>query len=279
MFHLGLPKESFSIKFRKKSINLILPPRLGLAPLRKPGSAERMKTTHGINYHLNKSLQMESLPDKFESIKKMRLELYKESDRGACLLSVSFLENQLELLLKKYLVNSNKTTINKVFENYGPLATFSSKIDMGFLLGLISKESFDDLNNIRKIRNEFAHSYGLIDFQNTKIRSICLSLKTHYREKTENPKDLFISTVCGIIGRLNSKEFTVIRVLEYTDKISLEDMNNTAQKNKNIILDNLNKYKDLLDKKYADSPLKEELIKEHVSEYIQDLFSALKPES
>lgn len=52
-----------------------------------------------------------------------------------------------------------------------PLGTFSSRIHIAFALGLITKSQFSDLEHLRKIRNEFAHSWKLLSFEDKKITS------------------------------------------------------------------------------------------------------------
>jgi len=61
-------------------------------------------------------------------------------------------------------------------ENRGPIGTFESRIDMAFMLGLISENERRILNLIRKIRNEFSHSAEHIDFESSRVKDMCLSL-------------------------------------------------------------------------------------------------------
>ncbi|MBU1229642.1 MAG: MltR family transcriptional regulator [Proteobacteria bacterium] len=49
------------------------------------------------------------------------------------------------------------------------MSNFSSKISVCYAFCLISKEIFDDMNAIRKLRNESAHSYNKIDFLDKEI--------------------------------------------------------------------------------------------------------------
>jgi DNA-binding MltR family transcriptional regulator len=51
-----------------------------------------------------------------------------------------------------------------------PLGDFSNKIKMCYCLGLIDKIIRDDLNLIRKIRNEFTHDL-YASFESDKIKS------------------------------------------------------------------------------------------------------------
>jgi hypothetical protein len=76
------------------------------------------------------------------------------------------------------------------------------------LLRLIDKVIREDLNLIRKIRNEFAH-YLYASFENEKIKNWCLQLKWHKIMITPFPpsdatsKDYFRVGVNSLISHLN----------------------------------------------------------------------------
>lgn len=92
------------------------------------------------------------------------------SDRDAAILGGSILEELLNRLLEKRLVKS--PVFKKTIDNSNsPLSTFSYKIQMCYLMGLISKKMYDDLNIVRKIRNEFAHKIVGCSFENKDIKS------------------------------------------------------------------------------------------------------------
>ena len=48
----------------------------------------------------------------------------------------------------------------EIFSAYGPLGSFSAKIDLCFYFGFLSQGEYSELHRIRRIRNEFAHSLG-----------------------------------------------------------------------------------------------------------------------
>jgi hypothetical protein len=151
--------------------------------------------------------------NKIASISEEQEELFltvfpKETDRGCALLGGIIIENLLEKLLRKAMVSTIK---DELFEGYGPLNTFSAKIELAYGFGLISKNEKLDLHAIRKIRNEFAHSddYSLT-FDSRPINSYVQKMKL--REATllnnEKPSLLrhdFILEVCMMIGFLKSK--------------------------------------------------------------------------
>lgn len=215
---------------------------------------------------------MESFANKFEVITSMRLSLERESDRGAVLLSVSFLEKEIDNLLRRHFVKNEKIQSN-LFSGYGALATFSSKIDLSYVLGLISKQTLDDLNCIRKIRNEFAHSHFSIDFGDPKIKNLCLNLKTNFR-KGRPARVIFTTTIFGLLTRILSCE--CVQILEYHDKVSIEVLNEEVITSQLKIKENLDEFKKMLEIKYGDSPNNKSLIEQDVKQYLEDLFSSLQ---
>lgn len=79
----------------------------------------------------------------------------KESDRGCILVAAAILENTLGDLLGITLRQDK--TCQELLDPERALGTLSSRIELTYALGLISKDMRDDLNLIRKIRNDAAH--------------------------------------------------------------------------------------------------------------------------
>lgn len=52
------------------------------------------------------------------------------------------------------------------------MGTFSARIKAAYSIGLLTKDQFLDLERLRKIRNEFAHTWRLIDITKPKIVSL-----------------------------------------------------------------------------------------------------------
>lgn len=97
-------------------------------------------------------------PDSFELVlvKLWHQEFNAESDRAAVILGASKLDQLLrELLVKKFL--PNPTSQDDLFDSDKPIASFSSRINVAYRLGLIDKQFANSLHLIRRIRNEFAH--------------------------------------------------------------------------------------------------------------------------
>jgi hypothetical protein len=95
-----------------------------------------------------------------------KLSLMDESDRGAVIVAAALLEDDLDEILEDIIQRNGVTPkhIKEMFALNGPLSSFSSKSLICYGFGLISKEIFDDLSQIRKLRNKFAHSSDRVDF-------------------------------------------------------------------------------------------------------------------
>lgn len=98
--------------------------------------------------------------------------LFRESDRGAVLISATRLEEKLELLHRAHIeqkVAEPKKLLEELFRPYAPLSSFSAKIQLAHAYGLIDAEDYADLNIIRKIRNDAAHTSVEFSFEPNEI--------------------------------------------------------------------------------------------------------------
>ena len=111
----------------------------------------------------------------FEFHKLFNLEIRDE--RAIAILGATFLETALEHLLYAFFPEDDKD-VAKLFEYNQPLGNFSNKINLSYCLGLIDKMIKDDLNNVRKIRNKFAHDL-YASFEDEQIKSWSGNLKFH----------------------------------------------------------------------------------------------------
>ena len=97
-----------------------------------------------------------------------------ESERAVAILAAAYLESFLESYLKATFVDFQ--TIDNLFSGYGPLATFSSKTDIAFAIGLFPEHTYRDLGLIRKVRNSFAHDLQPLSFEDSPISDYCSNL-------------------------------------------------------------------------------------------------------
>ena len=105
-------------------------------------------------------------------------EISNQTDRGAAILAGSILSEFLgRKILEKFTPTSNRRLV-KLFEGFGPLASFSARIEIGYSIGAIDDDdTYHDLLVIKDIRNEFAHSIAPMTFQSDQIVKLVKKLK------------------------------------------------------------------------------------------------------
>lgn len=129
-------------------------------------------------------------------------ELFRQTDRGAAIIAGSILEELLTNAIKRRLILTTKLSVSLFsFERNGAIANFAPKIDVAYAIGLIKPDLRDDLHNIRRIRNRFAHSIDPIDFKDTKVIGLCSAIRSASRE-LKIPKHRFLSAVGWIASVL-----------------------------------------------------------------------------
>ena len=78
-----------------------------------------------------------------------------ESDRSIGIVSICIIDEQLEKLIRAYLIRNRQ--VSSLFKSEHILRTFYAKTNMAYFLGLIPKWLYDDLRIMGNIRNKFAH--------------------------------------------------------------------------------------------------------------------------
>jgi hypothetical protein len=114
---------------------------------------------------------------------------------AAAILGAVMVEHDLETLLRNKFKHKDDQTWSILTERDGPLHSFFSKIVTGYALGIYNKTVLDDLHILRNIRNVFAHSKKLIQFDHhllvkelKKVNRARLPLKY---QKTLRPVQLY----------------------------------------------------------------------------------------
>lgn len=139
--------------------------------------------------------------DEVDSIK----ELYAGSDRGAAIIAATVVEVRLTDAIKERFVRDVGIE-NGMFRSSGPLGSFSAKIKLSRLLGICSEEAYRDLENMKNIRNRFAHYLDVQDFEAQRIRDLCKNFrmidKCVWEAQTgELPNPFGMNSIMGIEGR------------------------------------------------------------------------------
>jgi mannitol operon repressor len=118
---------------------------------------------------------MKDVEPEIKELSEFLSEFNRESDRGAALTAAAMLDQRLEEILSGYLADVPAT--QDLLSGYSaPLGTFSSRNSIAFALGLIQENEYNEINVVRKIRNEFGHSWKGTDFKSGKGASLCNQL-------------------------------------------------------------------------------------------------------
>jgi DNA-binding MltR family transcriptional regulator len=122
-----------------------------------------------------------TFPDTSDMYAMIRLLTAPGAERALAITVSALLERALEACITSALKWPSEEEANKevkvLFFGDGPLSSFSSKIKIGYALGLYGKIVRDDLDTVREVRNAFAHSTAHIDFRTPAVAVVCDRLK------------------------------------------------------------------------------------------------------
>ena len=92
----------------------------------------------------------------------------REGSRAKAIVGAALLDHLLEQVLRHHMIAKPEESL---FGAYGPLSSFSAKIDIAKSLGILTAGEAADLHRVRKIRNAFAHSLEELSFRDQSIRA------------------------------------------------------------------------------------------------------------
>lgn len=99
--------------------------------------------------------------------------LFDESHRGCVILVAEKLNETLKELHLSHinsLASPSDSLLKKLRKTLTPHASFSTRIRLGHKHGLVEKETYDDLEWVRKLRNTAAHSTTVFSFRSSAVR-------------------------------------------------------------------------------------------------------------
>ncbi|MCC4610526.1 hypothetical protein XaCFBP7622_14715 [Xanthomonas arboricola] len=123
-------------------------------------------------------------------------EMSGESDRAVAIVGAAWVEEALSDSISSFL-QPHDDSHKRLFKGNAPLATFSSKIDISRVLGIVSDIVWADLHRIRDIRNEFAHHIAhktdntRLTFAAGHINDKCLALRCVAHESHTDPRTAY----------------------------------------------------------------------------------------
>lgn len=137
-----------------------------------------------------------------------------DSDRAVAIVGAALVEDRLADGLERFM-RPDKKTFERLTDFTGPLGSFSQKSSMAYMLGLVSKMAFEDLEVMRKIRNKFAHSLAIASFETPVIKSKLNSLqlyRSHVVERSIEP-NAFVVSLVPAIPRFSAENYSELAKL------------------------------------------------------------------
>lgn len=143
-------------------------------------------TTEGLGFYYYGKGEKRIGPNPFEQIE-------FDSDRAAGIVAGSIAETRLEQAIQSRLRSSDTSKLEEIvrqlFRPSGALGPFSTKIDLAYLMRLLSDDAYKDLTNIKNIRNDFAHKLDCDSFDVPSTRDRCKNLILVERHVGPIPED------------------------------------------------------------------------------------------
>jgi DNA-binding MltR family transcriptional regulator len=109
-----------------------------------------------------------------DALRKQLLQL-EENPIATAILGAVLVEYELDGLLRRRFRRNDDETWERLVSEQGPLHSLYAKIVAGYAFAIYDKKLRDDLHIVRAIRNAFAHSKKMIDFDDELIVAELLS--------------------------------------------------------------------------------------------------------
>jgi DNA-binding MltR family transcriptional regulator len=110
-----------------------------------------------------------------EALSRFLSEFNRESDRGAALTAAAVLDDRLNDILVAFLADT--ASAKELLSGFNaPLSSLASRAAAAHALGLIQDNELKEITLIRKIRNEFGHSWRDVSFTSGRVMDLCSQL-------------------------------------------------------------------------------------------------------
>ena len=142
----------------------------------------------------------------FSKLREVFEQMFPVSQAAIAIYISQIVENILEISLTSKLTISSNTFYDRLFKGYGPLNTFTSKIDMARALEIVDEETYNTLRILKSIRYKVAHpaELELPNFDSPAIVEECQKLPGYIDE--ENCLKQFILVVASTIIIIDDSE-------------------------------------------------------------------------
>jgi len=98
------------------------------------------------------------------------------TDQAVALVNTVALERTLEQTILNRMVPLSKAETTELFVGMAPLSSLSAKIKIAYAMGIIGEKGKKDMDLVKDIRNQFAHSFHELSFETPEVSSACFKL-------------------------------------------------------------------------------------------------------
>jgi len=148
------------------------------------------------------------------------MSLFKWFGDGLISGGVLSLGGKLDIALKIALLARMRPLGNRLtaslFDGYGPLSSFSAKIDLAFALSIFDENLYSDLKIIKEVRNIFAHPKApllqVMTFENEQLIAICKKFRDY--NPTIQCVDYFFTKAAQCLLHLSRDEAEIKHIRE-----------------------------------------------------------------
>ena len=88
-----------------------------------------------------------------------------EDVRFLPVITCAYVDDLLKAMFKAELPDDVPSGASALFGPYGPLSTLFNRLQLAFVFDMLSPELVQDLDQIRKVRNDLSHSWDITTFQ------------------------------------------------------------------------------------------------------------------
>lgn len=122
-------------------------------------------------------------------------ELFDLTNAGTALVAAAIADQQLQDAILLKMRKLNRDMRDRLFDGYGPLSSFSAKIDLAFAIELIDTPTYKRLTMLRQVRNAFAHPDEMrMTFESEAILKLLAPLRSA-ADADDEPQAFFLSQV------------------------------------------------------------------------------------
>ena len=90
----------------------------------------------------------------------------KEDQRILPIVACAYADDLLLAMFKEHISKDVPGGLSAIFGSYGPLSSFSSRIKLAYMFRLMSLDLIQDLDKLRKVRNQIAHGWSMSSLEN-----------------------------------------------------------------------------------------------------------------